>query len=104
MQAMGAQDLEQTEVSTMAMTPATADAPRSFDERGRAVRLTEEEVREENARALAALDAIAQIGEDAEQRETLEYLMRVVDEDRLSDRPRFGSRGSSSSTRGSWDC
>ena len=75
----------------MAMTPATADAPRSFDEGGRAVRLTEEEVREENARALAALDAIAQIGDEAEQRETLEYLMRVVDEDRLSDRPRFGS-------------
>ncbi len=40
---------------------------------------------------LAALDAIAQIGDDAEQRETLDYLMLVVDEDRLSDRPRFRS-------------
>jgi hypothetical protein len=74
----------------MATAPATADSPRSFDERGQAVRLTEGQVRERNARALAALDAIAQIGDDAEQRETLDYLMRVVDEDRLSDRPRFG--------------
>jgi hypothetical protein len=32
-----------------------------------------------------------QIGDESEQRETLEYLMRVVDEDRLSDRPRFGA-------------
>ena len=88
----------------MATAPETAASPRSFDERGRAVRLTEDEVRERNALALAALDAIEQIGDDAEQRETLDYLMRVVDEDRLSDRPRFGSWGSSSSTRGPWDC
>jgi hypothetical protein len=75
----------------MATAPSTTDSPRSFDERGQAIRITEEEVRERNARALAALDAIEQIGDDAEQRETLDYLMRVVDEDRLSDRPRFGS-------------
>jgi hypothetical protein len=75
----------------MATAPSAAAFPRSFDERGRALRLTEDEVREKNARALAALDAIEQIGDDAEQRETLDYLMRVVDEDRLSDRPRFGS-------------
>jgi hypothetical protein len=52
--------------------------------------LTEDEVRERNARALAALDAIERIGDEAEQRETLDDLMQVVDEDRLSDRPRFG--------------
>ena len=75
----------------MATAPSTTDSPRSFDERGRAIRMTEEEVRERNSRALAAPDAIEQIGDDAEQRETLDYLMRVVDEDRLSDRPRFGS-------------
>ena len=28
-----------------------------------------------------------------EQHETLDYLIAVVDEDRLSDRPRFGSCG-----------
>jgi hypothetical protein len=74
----------------MATAPSRTASPPSFDERGRAVRLTEGEVRERNARALAALDAVEQIGDDAEQRETLDYLMRVVDEDRLSDRPRFG--------------
>ncbi len=63
----------------------------SFDERGRAFRLNVDEVRERNKRALDAIDAIEQIGDESEQRETLEYLMRVVDEDRLSDRPRFGS-------------
>jgi hypothetical protein len=75
----------------MATADSTASSSPSFDDRGRAVRLTEEEIRVRNARALAALDAIMEIGDDAEQRETLEYLMRVVDEDRLSDRPRFRS-------------
>ena len=75
----------------MAMTPSTAVFPRSFDDRGRAIRLTEDEIREKNALALAALAAIEEIGDEAEQRETLDYLLRAVDEDRLSDRPRFGS-------------
>ncbi len=75
----------------MATVPSLAVSPPSFDARGRAVRLTEDEVRERNAVALAALEAIEEIGDDDEQRETLDYLMRVVDEDRLSDRPRFGS-------------
>jgi hypothetical protein len=75
----------------MATVPLTAASLRSFDDRGRAVPLTDEEIRQQNAQALAALDAIEEIGDDVEQRETLDYLMRVVDEDRLSDRPRFDS-------------
>jgi hypothetical protein len=75
----------------MAMIASTVASPRSFDDRGRAVRLTEDEIRQRNALAQAVLDAIEEFGDDAEQRETLDYLMRVVDEDRLSDRPRFGS-------------
>ncbi len=75
----------------MATVPLTVSSPRSFDDRGRAVPLTDEEIRQQNALALAALDAIEEIGDEVEQRETLDYLMRVVDEDRLSDRPRFGS-------------
>ena len=75
------------------MVTATSSSAslRSFDERGKAAPLTEEENRRRNALALAALDAIERIGDDAEQRETLDYLMRVVDEDRLSDRARFSS-------------
>lgn len=75
----------------MATVPSTDRSLRSFDDQGRAIRLTEDEIRRRNALALAALDAIQQIGGEAEQRETLEHLMRVVDEDRLSDRPRFAS-------------
>jgi len=59
--------------------------------RARFGRLAEDEIRERNALALAVLDAIEEIGDDAEQRETLDYLTRVVDEDRLSDQPRFGT-------------
>jgi len=44
-----------------------------------------------NALALAAINAVEGIGDDVEQCETFEYLVRVVDEDRLSDRPRFDS-------------
>ena len=75
----------------MATAPAMAVSPQSFDDRGRAVRLTEAEIRERNALALAALETINEIGDDTEQRETLDYLMRAVDEDRLSDRPRFSA-------------
>lgn len=74
----------------MATAPSTSPFLRSFDDHGRAIRLTEDEIRRRNAFALAALDAIQQIGDEAEQRETLDHLMRIVDEDRLSDRPRFG--------------
>ncbi len=75
----------------MATAPSMTLAQRSFDDQGRAIRLTEHEIRQRNALALAALDAVEVIGDDAEQRETLDYLVRVIDEDRLSDRPRFGS-------------
>ena len=63
----------------------------SFDARGRAVLLSEEEIRQRNSVAMAALEALEEIGDEVEQRETLDYLRRVVDEDRLSNRPRFGS-------------
>ena len=70
--------------------PSTVIPPRSFDDRGRARRLTEDEIRERNALALAARLHPGNRGR-RRQRETLDYLIRVVDEDRLSDRPRFGS-------------
>jgi hypothetical protein len=75
----------------MATVPSTAASQRSFDDRGQAIRLTEDEIRQRNALALAALEAVEEIGDDAEQRETLDHLIRVVDEDRLSDRLRLVS-------------
>ena len=75
----------------MAAVPPAAMSERSSDDVGRALPLTADEIRERNERALAALDALAEIGDASEQRETLEYLIRVVDEDRMSERLRFGS-------------
>jgi hypothetical protein len=59
--------------------PPTTVPPRSFDDEGRIIRFTEEEVRARNAIALAALGAIAKIGDAEEQRETLDYLIRAID-------------------------
>ncbi|MBV8129811.1 MAG: hypothetical protein JO114_19350 [Planctomycetaceae bacterium] len=43
------------------------------------------------ALALQALDSLEDMGDEEEQRETFAYLARAVNEDRLSDRLRFGS-------------
>jgi hypothetical protein len=67
----------------MTTVPSAAISERPIDERGRALPLTADQIRERNALALAALDEIERIGDESEQRETLEYLMRVVDEDRM---------------------
>ena len=50
--------------------------------------LTSDE-KERRRRALAGIDALAEIGTEEEQRDTFEYLAKVIDEDRLSDRKRF---------------
>ncbi|MGB2608223.1 MAG: hypothetical protein WBC80_04555 [Isosphaeraceae bacterium] len=65
--------------------------PRSFDTSGRALPLTPEEIDQRAALALQALDSLEGMGDEEEQRETFAYLTRAVNEDRLSDRPRFGS-------------
>jgi len=74
----------------MSTAPSTSGCTPTFDNLGRPIKLTESEIRECNSVALAALEAVEQIGDAAEQRETLDYLMRAVDDDRSSARPRFG--------------
>ena len=61
----------------------------SFDDRGRAIPLSEEEIRARNEEAIRALDALDDMGDEDEQRETLDFLIKAIDEDRLSDRRRF---------------
>lgn len=68
-----------------------ASPPCSFDASGRALPLTPEETAHRVSLALQALDSLDEMGDEEEHRETLSYLARVVDEDRMSDRPRFGS-------------
>lgn len=74
----------------MSTSPSTSGCIPTFDSLGRPIKLTEPEIRERNLVALATLEAVAEIGDAAEQRETLDYLKRSVDDDRLSARPRFG--------------
>jgi hypothetical protein len=72
----------------MAVAP-TAAPRRSFDEHGRALPLSEEEVRRRNAEAIQALDALDDMGDEQEQRATLDALMAALNEEPLSARPRF---------------
>jgi hypothetical protein len=72
----------------MASAP-TVSPRRSFDEHGRALPLSEEEVRRRNAEAIQALDALDDMGDEQEQRATLDALMAALNEGPLSDRPRF---------------
>jgi hypothetical protein len=71
----------------MANASLLASPHRSFDANGRALPLTPEELAQRVALAFEALDSLDEMGDEEEQRETLAYLARAVDEDRLSDRP-----------------
>lgn len=69
----------------MRPTNANASPPRrSVDERGRAIPMTEEVIRQRAEEAIRALDALDEMGSEEEQRETLDTLMRLIDEDRMS--------------------
>ena len=72
----------------MASAP-TVSPRRSFDEHGRALPLSEEEVRRRNAQAIQALDALDDMGDEPEQRATLNALMAALNEEPLAHRPRF---------------
>ena len=72
------------------MASAPTRSPRSsVDAEGRALPMTEADVRaraEAIARGLKALD---DMGDDEEQRRTFDALVAAIDADRLSDRKRF---------------
>ena len=61
----------------------------SFDARGRAVPLPEDEERRRQAEALRALDELDAMGEDEEQAATFLALVKGLDDDRTSTRRRF---------------
>ena len=72
----------------MASAP-TVSPCRSFDEHGRALPLAEEEVRRRAEQAIRTLEALWDMGDEAEQRATLEALVTALDEDRPPERRRF---------------
>lgn len=61
----------------------------SFDARGRAIPLPPDEERRRAQEAIRALDQLDEMGDEDEQRATLEALMKGLDENPLSDRRRF---------------
>jgi hypothetical protein len=73
---------------SLANTPAS---PRSsVDAHGRLIPLSAEELRERAEAAIRALDAIYDMGDEAEQRATLEALIEGIEAHPLSYRKRFG--------------
>ncbi len=73
----------------MAIAPTTASPHRSVDATGRALPMAEDEVRARAAEVARGLDALDAMGDEDEQRQTLEALKRAIDEEPLSDRKRF---------------
>lgn len=62
----------------------------AFDQNGRALTLPPDEERRRADEAIRALDALADEGDEDEQRETFAALVEAIDQDRMSDRKRFG--------------
>lgn len=75
---------------TLPTTQQAVSPRRSIDPRGRSIPTTPEAVRARAAEIAAGLDALDDMGDEDEQRETLAALAVAIDADRLSDRKRFG--------------
>jgi len=73
----------------MSSGPKHLSPYRSVDIHGRALPMTEVEILERYAGAIRALDEVAEMGDEAEQRATLVALMTSIDEEPLSSRRRF---------------
>jgi hypothetical protein len=73
----------------MAITPPTVPHYHSVDATGRALPMTDEEIRARAAEVARGLDALDDMGDEEEQRQTLEALMKAIDEEPLSARRRF---------------
>jgi hypothetical protein len=81
--------IQSRRIQAMAIAPNSVSPYRSVDIHGRALPMTEEEILERNAEAIRALDEVAEMGDEEEQRATLEVLMTAIDEEPLSSRRRF---------------
>jgi hypothetical protein len=73
----------------MAVTHSTVSPHRSVDVTGRALPMTIEEIRAQAAEIARGLDALDDMGDEEEQRQTLDSLMKAIDEEPLSPRRRF---------------
>jgi broad specificity phosphatase PhoE len=73
----------------MAIIQPTVSPYRSVDATGRALPMTDEEIRAQAAEIARGLDALDEMGDEPEQRQTLDALMKAIDAEPLSDRKRF---------------
>ena len=73
----------------MGIAPSTFSPHRSVDATGRALPMTEEEIRARAAEVARGLDALDDMGDEEEQRRTLDALIKAIDEEPLSARKRF---------------
>ncbi len=73
----------------MAITPPTVSHGHSVDMTGRALPMTDEEILARATDIARGLDALDDMGDEEEQRQTLDALMKAIDEEPLSARKRF---------------
>src|SRR4051812_1582929 len=77
------------EANAMSAAPTITPPRRAFDEQGRVLPLSPEDFRRQAEEGIRALLAVRDMGDEAEQRATFDALMTALEEDRMSDRPRF---------------
>jgi hypothetical protein len=82
-------EMELMEAKTMAMIPSIVSPYHSIDATGRDLPMTDEEIRARATEIARGLDALDDMGDEEEQRQTLDALMKAIDEEPLSDRNRF---------------
>jgi hypothetical protein len=73
----------------MGITLPTVSPGRSVDATGRALPMTDEEIRARAVEIARGLDALDDMGDEEEQRQTLDALMKAIDEEPLSTCKRF---------------
>ncbi len=71
------------QVWIVANIDSTVSRPASGDAHGRVIPLTDEEIRARSAEVARGLDALDDMGDAEEQRQTLDALMKAIDEEPL---------------------
>ena len=75
----------------MGITHSTVSPHRSVDATGRALPMTVEEIHAQAVEIARGLDALDDMGDEEEQRQTLKALMKAIDEEPLSPRSASGN-------------
>jgi len=78
--------IQSRSAQAMAIAPKPVSPYRSVDIHGRALPMTEAEILQRNTEAIRALDEVAKMGDEEEQRATLEALMTAIDEEMIMPR------------------